>query len=393
MSRSLPPAGFPLRWADLGAGLGGFRAPEKARRAVETALESAFPGRRARVACSGRAALYYLLRSCREARPERDEVALAAFTCWSVAAAAVRAGFRIRLIDLDPETYDFGTKALGAVPWERVAAVITHHLFGLPNDRGSLAARAEGGGAWVIDDAAQGFGAREGGAPLGNGGAAGVLSFGRGKSLPALGGGALLVDPRGPLSGASGTSAVGPRGAGAFLRACAYRAFLSRGLYGAARWIPFLGIGETIYEETFRLGPLDGFTAALASRLLVGAEDRAAARREAAAEYAAHLAGRPSLGLPAVRGGAEPAFIRFPVLVRPDRRSEVIRRAGRLGVSLSYPSPIHRIDALPKERLVPCGPLPGAERIAASLVTLPTHPLASRADRERIAGILLEVCA
>jgi aminotransferase EvaB len=299
----------------------------------------------------------------------------------------------VRLIDVDPATYDFAPEALERARWDRVAAIVTHHLFGVPNNRANLAGLAAGEGPWLIDDAAQGLGAREGGAPLGGAGAAGILSFGRGKSLPALGGGAVLADAGGPLAEAAGPGGEPPRGTGALVRALGHRALFSPRVYGVARRVPFFRVGETTYGESFPIGQADGFTAALAARLLGGREDRAAARREAAAEYVARLAGCPALALPTIRKGAEPGFIRFPVLVPAGRRSEVIRRAGCLGVSLSYPSPIHRIEDLPRERLVPSGPLPGAERIAASLVTLPTHPLARPEDRERIARILVEVCA
>ena len=85
-------------------------------------------------------------------------------------AAAVRAGLKIRLVDVDPETLDFDDDSLERCDWGRVAALVTHNLFGLPNETKRLERLAEREGFLLIDDAAQAFGARRGGRAAGSAG-------------------------------------------------------------------------------------------------------------------------------------------------------------------------------------------------------------------------------
>ncbi|RPJ45740.1 MAG: hypothetical protein EHM19_05035, partial [Candidatus Latescibacterota bacterium] len=298
----VPPAGLRLRAGEAARALAGLFRPAQEARRLELELEKIFPGRRVLLCLSGRAALYRLFRLCRERRKDRDEVVIGAYTCWSVAAAAVRAGFRLRLVDLDPETFDFDPAALSAVRWERVAAVVTHHLFGLPNERRRAARAAEAGGAWLIDDAAQALGASEGGVVAGGAGEAGVLSFGRGKSLPALGGGALLLAKGGPLDGGDpdGPTRI-PGGVVSALRAAGHGAVYGTPLYGPAAGLSFLHVGETVYDEKFAVGAIDGYTAALARRLLLRSEEMAGGRREAAVSYRSLLAGAKGIAIPILR--------------------------------------------------------------------------------------------
>lgn len=391
MSGLVPPAGLRLRAGETAGALAGlFRPAEEARR-LEKELEKIFTGRRVLLRRSGRAAIHRLFRLCRERRKDRDEVVIGAYTCWSVAAAAVRAGFRLRLVDLSPETFDFDPAALSSVRWERVAALVTHHLFGLPNDRRRAARAAEAGGAWLIDDAAQALGASEGGVVAGGAGEAGVLSFGRGKSLPALGGGALLLAKGGPLEGEvpDGPPRI-PGGVVSALRAAGHGAVYGTTLYGPAAGLSFLHVGETVYDEKFAVGPIDGYTAALARRLLLRSEEIARGRREAADSYRALLADAKGIAIPGLLPGAVGAYIRFPILVPPERRERILARAKARGVALYYPCGIDRIPGLPSGALAGPGAFPGAEKIAASLLTLPTHALAGRDVREEIAKAVVE---
>ena len=59
---------------------------------------------------SGRAALYHALIDWK--RDGRDTVVVPAYTCWSVAASVVRAGLRVRAVDVDPLTLDYRAENL-----------------------------------------------------------------------------------------------------------------------------------------------------------------------------------------------------------------------------------------------------------------------------------------
>ncbi|MBN1826808.1 MAG: DegT/DnrJ/EryC1/StrS family aminotransferase [Candidatus Eisenbacteria bacterium] len=370
----LPPAGFPLRSGDRRAALAGWRDPEGARERLVRSLEEIFPGRRAFPVSSGRAALTLLLDACRRVRPGRDRVAVGAYTCWSVPAAVSRAGLKVQPVDLDPADLDFREEALRGIDGDRILAIVTHHLFGHPNRLVRLEALAREWGAFLIDDAAQGFGAAPPGKTAGAAGEGGLLSFGRGKAIPALGGGALLVEKGGTLDGALRVPAGGGRGALRTCEAWAQSLFFRPSLYGIPASLPWLGIGETIYDESFAVGPAEGAVAGLAERLLHGREEKTEARRRRSERYREEAAAR---GLP-IRF-PEPAgpssAIRCPVYVEAAERDAVWRAVRSLGVAASYPSPIREIPGLDPERLVSGGGTEGAETIAREILTLPTHPL------------------
>ena len=374
MSGRLAPAGLPLGAADVAAAARGSRDPGAARDRLIRALEEIYPGRSARLLSSGRAALTLLFEACRRLRPERDIVAMGAYTCWSVPAAAVRAGLRVLPVDIDPEDLDFREEALRRVEGGRVLALVTHHLFGHPNRRARSESAARAWGAFLIDDAAQGFGAEEKGSPAGGAGEGGILSFGRGKAIPALGGGALLAEKGSDLDRAVRAPGGGGRGVLRPCRAALQGIFLRPSLYGIPASIPALGIGETVYDASFPSGPLDGATASLAERLLRGRKAREEARRRRAAFYREEAAG---LGLP-LRFPQAPGLssaIRCPAYAPAEKRDGAFRAARDLGVSAAYPAPVHRIPGIDPDRLAPCEEPVGAERIAREILTLPTHPL------------------
>src|SRR5262249_30572436 len=126
----------------------------------------------------------------RAASPGRDEVLVPAYTCWTVPASVVRAGLRVRLVDVDPVSLDLDPAALAAAPTGRLASVIATHLFARTSDVAAvaMALAARDPGVRIVEDAAQAWPASGGHSawPV-------VLSFGRGKALPLGGGGALLA--------------------------------------------------------------------------------------------------------------------------------------------------------------------------------------------------------
>jgi dTDP-4-amino-4,6-dideoxygalactose transaminase len=84
---------------------------------------------------------------------------------------------------------------------------------------------------------------------------------------------------------------------------------------------------------------------------------------------------------------AEPVYLRLPIRTsRPEAREQLYHRltARRLGVSRMYPSAITAIPELQAHLATSVQPCAEAERVAASLMTLPTHPLVEPSDLESI---------
>ena len=140
---------------------------------------------------SGREALRVALSTLPRRAGTDSEVLLPAYTCFSVAAAAVAAGFRVRLVDVDADGR-IDRRSFAQRPLDRVSAVVVTNLFGLPEPVADLRMRCAAEGVPLIDDAAQSFGARDSDGMVGSRCELGLLSFARGKPLAGLGGGAIV---------------------------------------------------------------------------------------------------------------------------------------------------------------------------------------------------------
>jgi dTDP-4-amino-4,6-dideoxygalactose transaminase len=80
-------------------------------------------------------------------------------------------------------------------------------------------------------------------------------------------------------------------------------------------------------------------------------------------------------------------FLRFPFYGEDSTwKEDVCRRYGYLGISPMYPDSINNIGVL--RGRVGKGPFPGAETIAKSILTLPTHSFLNGIDKSRICSIL-----
>jgi dTDP-4-amino-4,6-dideoxygalactose transaminase len=88
-----------------------------------------------------------------------------------------------------------------------------------------------------------------------------------------------------------------------------------------------------------------------------------------------------------VSGGAHP-YLRLPFLLQSSTEKQklyALSRARGLGLSPAYPTPVSEI---PGVRLAAEGQqFPSARRVAANLMTIPTHHLVSRQDRQAIAEL------
>lgn len=179
--REIPPtAGMPLRVGDLLALHG------QDRFAVHAAAWLGVP--EAGVECSGTAALMVILRALRR-RSKARAVIVPAFTCPLVVRAIHACGLRVRLCDVAPGSFELDGHALAALCDADTLAVVPTHLAGRVADVARVAGIARACGAFVIEDAAQAFGARRAGQSVGLIGDAAFFSFAVGKGLTLYEGG------------------------------------------------------------------------------------------------------------------------------------------------------------------------------------------------------------
>jgi dTDP-4-amino-4,6-dideoxygalactose transaminase len=387
--RYQPPVSSPI---DLGAlvraGGAAVSGGEGAAERVGAMLRQRYGAGSVALTSSGTAALVVALRAV---LPRRGIVALPAYACVDLVAAAIRAEARVRLYDIDPSTLGPDLDSLRRALERGADAVVVAHLYGYPADVAGVRTLAEAAGAQVIEDAAQQAGARLGGVPVGSSGPVTVLSFGRGKGTTGGRGGAVFATAgAGPVLAASidawqqGPGAgASPAGWGDLGRAGAQWAFGRPALYGIPASIPALGIGETVYHAAGEPGRLSRAAAALVEAAFRRVDEDRTARAARAAWYVERLTGLPSVRLVRPVSGAEPGYLRFPILDATPG-SSVRNAAARLGVVRTYPRPLGSELAIASVLEAGEPVMPGAREICDRLLTLPTHAAISDADAARV---------
>jgi hypothetical protein len=79
--------------------------------------------------------------------------------------------------------------------------------------------------------------------------------------------------------------------------------------------------------------------------------------------------------------GANPGYLRLPALAAPEEHLELKSVSARsLGIASMYPETLATLPSLSRRLVDPRPRLPGAARLATSLLTAPTHRMLSDAD-------------
>lgn len=145
--------------------------------------------------CSGTACLVVILTTLCQMSGRRT-VVVPAYTCPLVVFAVVHCGLRVRLCDLAVNGIGLDPAALRATCDEDTLAIIPTHLAGRVAPLDTVIAIAREFGAFVVEDAAQSFAARQNNMSIGLMGDAGFFSFAAGKGLSLYEGGLWIArDP------------------------------------------------------------------------------------------------------------------------------------------------------------------------------------------------------
>lgn len=387
MFRVLPPvSASPVSWWQLGLGLAGLWSGKDrlARRRKEfqayLGVSHAYP------VSSGKAALYLALKALQRLS-DRTEVVVPAYTCFSVPSAAVKAGLRVVPCDVDPVSFDFDYDRLETAISAKTLCVVVAHLCGIPADVQRVKALAARQGAFVIEDAAQAFGVKQGGVPLGTGGDVGIFSFGRGKQVT-CGSGGMAVTSRSEIAGElDRLYAALPEASRLdmvidWVTVAAMQVFLRPWLYWIPASLPFLKLGHTVFDPEFPVRVLSSMKAGILEGWQRQLEWGNQIRQRHVENMGGVLKGNPFTKerLP---------LLRLPVLCRSrDHRDRIWEQGRAGGIGMMYPCGIHRIPQLAGSQMA--AECPGASAIAERIVTLPTHHVVSSADVEAVVALVMD---
>jgi hypothetical protein len=345
-------------------------------------LSRLFPGRAVELYDSGTAALAVALQDARRRHhSDRPEALVPAYGCPQLVSACLYAKVRPRIVDTAPGQWGYAPDSLRAALSPDTVAILAVNLLGVGDQAADLLPLARENGSCLIQDSAQHVPV---GTPQDWCAEYVVLSFGRGKPINLLRGGALAVAGERPLPTDVPVMAglrdrvreafMGSRAAG-----LAFNAVTHPRVYGLAARLPGLRVGETRYHplgQVARLPP--------AAWRQVGPGYEAYARVPQELAWSAVLPEWESLGirmLTCLSASASPQAGRLRLALLADavdlrdRCVEVLNRQG-LGASIMYGAALDGLAAIPAE-VREQGPFPNATSLADRLFTLPTHRFVS----------------
>jgi len=296
-----------------------------------------------------------------------DEVITTPLTWVATANVILRAGAHPVLVDVDPNTRLINLDLAERAVTPKTKAIIPVDLAGLPVDRDRLCALAKARGLRVIEDAAQSLGSRWKGRTIGSFGDLVCFSFHANKNLTTAEGGALVLNDA------------------AEARRCELMRLQGvERLPGGEQEVAFAGAKLNLTDVAARIG--------------IGQIKHLAAfnerRRALARRYFERIDPAWGLELPPPDDGDTNWHMFQPLLPlgegRPTRAEFIQRMQGHgIGVGVHYPA-LHRF-ALYRGLGYGDGDFPHAERIGASIVTLPLFPAMRDEDVDRVCEALRDI--
>jgi dTDP-4-amino-4,6-dideoxygalactose transaminase len=327
-------------------------------RAFEAELAT-FCGAKHVVTCaSGTDALVLALRA-RGIGPG-DAVICPSFTFCATAEVAALVGATPIFVDVDAATFNIDVNGIaGAIAAAKSAgltpkAIIPVDLFGLPADHVAVAEAVKAEGLFILDDAAQAFGATFNNRRLGTFGHATATSFFPAKPLGCYGdGGAVVTD--------------------------------DDDMADVLRSLRMHGHGSDKYDN-IRIGlasRLDTLQAAILLEKLKIFPDEIDARNKAARRYSDAL--RDVAGVPVVPAGSTSVWAQYTIRVAGGRRDKLAAslKAEGIPTAIYYPIPLHRQQAY-KHYPVGKGGVAVSDRLAEEVISLPMHAYLDAMTQDRI---------
>ncbi|MCI0506652.1 MAG: DegT/DnrJ/EryC1/StrS family aminotransferase [Gammaproteobacteria bacterium] len=328
---------------------------------------------------SGTAALAAAIIACKKLKSEVDsnaEVILPAYGCPDLISAILYAGARPVLVDLDPNTTWMSLNAISHAITERTVAIVAVRFLGISERMQQLRDICSIHKLTLIEDSAQGFPVT-GPATYWHGDF-NILSFGRGKPVNLLSGGAVLCTnpelqtllPK-PLPSENSLKARSRY----LIKAAIYNTVINPWIYGLVTNLPGLNIGETIYKP---LSELKGMPDFVAERLNANIRSYLAARDISSLIYNklrdSKMTGIIDLASASNHDFSNP-LLRYPLLVKNKYlRDKLYRSLLSQGASIMYKQPVYKISGIPTNifhnSTKDCQ---NAQALADQLITLPTH--------------------
>jgi hypothetical protein len=310
-----------------------------------------------------------------KASAKAPEVILPAYGCPDLVAACVRASVFPRLVDVAPSGWSYDAQRLETSVSSNTVAIVAVNLLGLGDGASDLQQFCQTKRILLIQDSAQ-YLPR---ASIEWPGDYVILSFGRGKPMNLLFGGALIAPPGADYTGPLPSALYSARDRVLASRAAAiaFNVLTRPHPYWLVSALPGTGLGEVVYRPLDNDAPLPEFAWERVGTAFALYRARQSYGR---AIWAPAIDEWSSTGIVELRCPDSPPQcepLRLALLA-PNRaaRDTLVDSLNRkhLGASRFYGAELSRTTKIP-EIVRRQGPFPHAAVLAERLFTLPTHEL------------------
>ena len=288
-----------------------------------------------------------------------DEVITVSNTAIPTVSAIISIGAKPVFVDIDPDTYLMDVSKVKQAITSRTRCILPVHLFGQCVDMDAIGEIASSENLFVLEDCAQAHGATYKGKIAGAMSHISATSFYPTKVLGAYGDGGMMLT-----------------------NISEFNAKLRR--------LRFYGAEQTYYAlEHGYNSRLDEVQAAILRTKLNRLEQYIARRREIAQMYNELLA-NTSLVLPKEVSWGRHVYYLY--VVRHPERDRIISqlRQERIYLNISYPTPIHLMDAY-RHLAKGEGALPNTELASREIFSLPMFPTLTIEEVERVANAIKKI--
>lgn len=294
-----------------------------------------------------------------------DLIFTSPFTFIATAEVVALLGASVVYVDIDPKTYNIDpakldeaiAKFLRSASGKKAKGIIPVDLFGQTAEYDAIEEIAKKYGLFILQDAAQSFGATYKGKKAGSSGNVGATSFFPAKPLGCYGDGGAIF--------------------------CNDDAMMQK-----LRSIRVHGQGSDKYNN-IRIGingRLDTMQAAILLAKMEIFDEEIGLRNKVAARYSEKLKGK--VVTPFVEKHCVSVWAQYSL--RTDQRDEMLKKLKSRGVptAVYYPKPLHLQDAF-KNLGYKRGDFPVSEGTADSIFSIPMHPYLSHEDQDYIVNAIL----
>jgi dTDP-4-amino-4,6-dideoxygalactose transaminase len=288
-----------------------------------------------------------------------DEVITTPFTFFATASTIHRVGAKPIFVDIDEKTFNIDVNLIEKAITKKTKAIMPVHLFGQSAEMDTISEIANRYNLRIIEDNAQGIGAKYNNQFIGTIGDIGTLSFFPSKNLGAMG------------------------DAGMCLTNCDI-------LAGKLKQLRVHGENPKYYHKWVGLNSrLDSIQAAVLKIKLRYLNDWSIARRKNATIYHELLGDLKEIKLPYIIPKAESIYNQFTIIC--EKRDELLAflQANNIGCAIYYPLSLHLQEcfAYLNGKIGDC---PVSEEISKNVLSLPIYSELSQTQIEHIATKIKE---